>query len=351
MNYEDIVQPNRTHSLVLTFILVCSALVVPITFAGAGAAQSAFDIEYDSTSAGSDGPSPFTEDFQITAGDTAFEFGPDVSRSIRIRRADTGAEVTVQPQDGEATYTVDGIEMNAGNFIENVESDRLSTIRLTTQSGGSQEVNVSVSGDIEMFSENAFDPYVIEIVGEDGTVLASTEQRIHAVRYEASITYNGSALALTRPPSAQPGWYVELQQDSGEFGPEETTIEFDHDAGDEFFVAKTEGTDFNESEYFSISILENESDAIGDRLGHLFLLEITDDAQIEKIVGDRLPTDLDGDNTYEDINGDGIFDIVDVSALYNNYETDAVQNNVAAYDYNGDGVVNIVDVSKMFNEV
>lgn len=267
--------PNHNQVFVMAFAMVCSLVVMPVTFAGTGAAQTEFDIQYQSSGAGFTYlGSGWSEEFQIEpVGDTPFEFGSDTSRSVRIRRADTEEVVTLQPQDGEPTYEVEEMDINAETILAAVKGDTFyspPSISVLTPEGEFKDINVTVSGDVDMFRENAFDPYVIEIVGPDGEVLASTNAQIHAVRYEVSVEYNGSALAFTRPPSAQPGWHVELLQDldgDGFAGSDEQVLEFEHDVGDEFFVAETDGTVFNESKRIEVNIYENESDPLGYRLG------------------------------------------------------------------------------------
>jgi hypothetical protein len=296
----------QKQALILAVIAVLVGLVAltPIVFSAPGAAQTSFDIQYDEASAGADGPSPFTEDFKIkTTDETRFAFGPDAARSIRIRRANAEGNVTLRPRSNETTYDVEAIELNAGDIIEAREAaqdgvDRSPEIELTAfDSTGdriSPDMNVSVAGDLALFRDNAVDPYVLEVIGADGSVVASTDAEPHAVRYTASIEYNGSALAVTRAPSVDEEWYVELEQDIDGDERDETVLEFDHGDGDAFFTAETAGTEFNASQEFNVDIYANESDELGERIGGLFLLRISDENRVSGPVGDDGPNDTGG---------------------------------------------------------
>jgi hypothetical protein len=101
------------------------------------------------------------------------------------------------------------------------------------------------------------------------------------VGYEATLRYNGSALAVTRDPEVQSDWYVELEQDG------ETLGTFDHDPADEFFVASLENVSFNESESFSVEVYENASDSTSNRLVSLFYVGgVPADAYVDGVVGE-----------------------------------------------------------------
>jgi hypothetical protein len=274
--------------LALTVAVGCSAALVAAAFVGASVAQEGFDIEYTEHGGSADGPSPFTEAFLFqSTGTGGFEFGPD--RAVRVRRADTGDRVTLEPPTPGATYEVDQMTVNAGDLLEADPGQREVDVYLSN--GTVRRVNVTARGDHGTFHGETFAPYVVEIVDDEGTVLAATDPQTHAVRYEATVEYNGSALAVTRDPGVRSGWHAVLRQDVGGDGPSETVLEFDHDAGDDFFVARTAGTEFNQSRPFSVEIYENESGDVGQRLATLFLLR-ADENRVAGPVGGGRPAPI-----------------------------------------------------------
>jgi hypothetical protein len=96
--------------------------------------------------------------------------------------------------------------------------------------------------------------------------------------------------------------------------------------------------------------------AIGDESGQSYAVDSETGAQltvveIQPVVGDEIPTDVDDDGMFEDVNGDGELTVADVQALWANRDAAAVTDFGDAYDFNMDGEFDIVDVQALWNEM
>jgi hypothetical protein len=241
-----------------------------------------FNIEY--TGAGGDGPSPFSQDLQIvTTGGTTFDLGAQSEYTIRITKPATGEQVTLPIQSGDQTYTVSELEINPGNLIEGQTE-----ITIQNPNGNFSFVDVEVQGELSMFQNETFAKYEVQVVDQSGNAVATTEPRSRGVRYELEkrdIEYNGSAIAISRPPGVDSNWYVALIQNKGGF--REEILEFNNQPGTDFFVASIENTDFNDSQEFGINIYKNESKLLRDEIISPSGLKITDEQRVSGPVGNR----------------------------------------------------------------
>jgi len=70
---------------------------------------------------------------------------------------------------------------------------------------------------------------------------------------------------------------------------------------------------------------------------------------LDPIVGNNPPQDLDGDGLYEDVNGDGEFTITDHQVFFENRNHPVVQNNPELFDFARNGGVGLDDVNALYS--
>ena len=287
----------------LTLIVAIGAVSVVVSTTAAQS-ESQFEIEY--SAGGTDGPSPFSQDLSAeTVGDETFELGAGSEYTVRVVKTSTGEQVTLPLQDQTQTYTVTDVEVNPGNLIEGQTEIGVSGPNTSAFPA------VSVEGDLSMFESETFAEYELQIVDQNGNVIAGTEPQVRGVLYKVDIEYNGSAIAISRDAEVDPRWYVELEQDVSGGAANQKILEFSNQADTEYFVASVENTEFNESRTFTMNIYEDEPGpdefAPRDLLISPFLLEITDEQRVSGPVGDQSQSNspLDGAAGEFDSDGDG----------------------------------------------
>lgn len=301
----------------LTLIVAIGAVSVVVSTTAAQYG-SQFELEY--TSGGTDGPSPFSQDLTAeTVGDETFELGAGSEYTVRVVKTSTGEQVTLPLQNQTQTYTVNELEVNPGNLIEG--QTEIGVIGPSTTAFPA----VSIEGDLGMFESETFAEYELQIVDQNGNVVAGTEPQLRGVLYEVDIEYNGSAIAISRDAEVDPSWYVELEQDVAGGAANQKILEFSNQADREYFVASVENTEFNESRTFTINIYQDEPGpdefVPRDLLISPFLLEITDKQRVSGPVGNQSQSGspLSGSAGEFDDDGDGTITASELGNAVNSY--------------------------------
>lgn len=113
-------------------------------------------------------------------------------------------------------------------------------------------------------------------------------------------------------------------------------------------------TVFHEADTFTVELTATDENGLSDTYSEDITIEENgEESDLEPIVGETPPKDLNGDGLYRDIDGDCHFDINDVQAFYENLHTDAVQDNAEAYNFSGmdDATATIFDVQALFKDL
>jgi endoglucanase len=72
---------------------------------------------------------------------------------------------------------------------------------------------------------------------------------------------------------------------------------------------------------------------------------------VEPIVDDKIPTNIDDDPLYEDLNGNGDLDFNDTVLFINHMDKAVIRDHTSAYDFNGNGRIDFADAVSIFQEV
>jgi PKD repeat protein len=314
-----------------------------------------------------------SEYLQVDVKGGPIEIGSESSISIRVRNADTGKAVTLPPAADGDTYAVtelyiDPVPLARGN------APRIGVVGPNT-TGFHNTLTATPTGDTDVVQAGSFASYAVELIGPEGTVVASTEPAVHGVDVNLTVTgYNGTALAVETTPAIPAGSHVVVTQTVDRNT--ESVAVLRPTATDGRLVASVGDTAFDADESFNVDIYGAEGEPLGARHLGVFGLSVGDNDRVDgpledpsdgtddegdedgddpgtvpAVVGDAPPTDGDGDGVCEDVDGNGQFTILDVVAFLEAYDTATVESNTAAFDVDGNGQVTILDVVALLDQV
>jgi hypothetical protein len=142
-------------------------------------------------------------------------FGGAETAVVRIRQPNTGASLTVTPDTTERYNVTEFDTQNlyeADGSLKSPANDRLS---ITTESGEFTEINVTVSGDRNIFNRSTFARYVVEAQTADGAVIDETEPGLRGLGYPGEFSQNATEgtieVTFPRLSSVDASWYVEYR--------------------------------------------------------------------------------------------------------------------------------------------
>jgi surface glycoprotein (TIGR04207 family) len=203
-------------------------------------------IEHDPNTAGTTFGSSFhAEDLRIiSANGNSISFGSDSTLEFRIENS-SGSTVTIEPQSGEQTVAAEEFEFEIYDQ-KGVTDDSAKVFADRT------EINVTVSGDTEMFAagvaedssskSDPFEEYTVSLVDSSGdNTIDSTGPRLIAIGYNIGegIVQNSTTgnVEFTIPRASlnngfDESWSAEfaIRTDDNEFGPVDVTNEAGSDA-------------------------------------------------------------------------------------------------------------------------
>ena len=231
--------------------------------------------------------------------DDAIQFGGDADRTLRVVDPDSDATVTYTPTDDAQTVPLDEIHrLGIQNVGTGDPGDEILPFPDSGSDLGSENIDATVEGDTSIYTDGTFSEYVIELVGEDGTVLDSTAPRLVGMGYEATLEQEDHTASVTRDSAVDADWTVEfsLVGDDPELPPREDiidTVEVQHTDDDDQFDIPLEELEAEAGEYSWTLTVVDEERADVDRERIIRVSSLGD----EDILG---PVTIDDDDTAAD---------------------------------------------------
>lgn len=194
----------------------------------------------------------------------AVEFGGTDTAVVQIRKPSTGASLTITP-DTTTQYNVTGFDTQnlyeADGSLKSPDRDRLS---INTESGEFTQINVTVSGDREIFTKNAFASYIVAVKTAQGTVIGETEPGLRGIGYPGELSQDATegtiAVTLSRLSSVDSSWYVEYRASDSDRNTLVSRSATNTDGADNFAVT-IDSSRLAEGTYFQdLIIKQNEAD-------------------------------------------------------------------------------------------
>jgi len=186
----------------------------------------------------------------VTSSDLQFEsvpesgvpFGGGTGRSLRVRNLTLGAEATFTP-DGDATHQVVDWEIDP-----ETEAEPPSEIGLDVGSDGEHvRLRGTWTGDRDLFGRQAFSRYAVELL-EDGEVIGTTGDGLFGTGYAWGAKQTREELFVTRQPSTNEDWHVELRVGESAFDPV-ASQSGDHLVDEGVFRVDLTGLDLESGQY------------------------------------------------------------------------------------------------------
>lgn len=243
-----------------------------------------------------------------TAGETDLEV-----QEIRQIDDDTGAAIDVDTNSGQ--ITVEKADNGNGNTTMNLD---VALDREHVTAGDETKAKVILS---EAPEGVAGFNITIDVDGEEVTIAAASA----GDEFALSVADSDANAAMIRG--------VDLNRNV-EAGAENVTLGEVHIRS----ATNTDGT--AEINIADIDVLENNKAGTIPVSVSGATLEVHD---VEPVVYDRVPTDIDADGLYADINGDGELTQKDVTVLFQQFNSEAIQGH-DEYDFDGNGRVSYNDI-------
>lgn len=151
----------------------------------------------------------------VAVSEGSVGFGGTETAVIRIRQPRTGASLTITPNTTQE-YNVTGFDTqnlyDADGSLKSPMSDKLS---ISTENNQFTEIDVTVSGDEDMFNRSIFAQYVVELQTAQGTILDETDPGLRAVGYPGQLSQNVSEgtieVTFPRVSSVNSSWDAEYR--------------------------------------------------------------------------------------------------------------------------------------------
>jgi len=239
-----------------------------------------------------------TEDVHVRVENGSVPFGANASVRLRVRNVDTGEATTLTPESDAGTYDV--TEFHVSPYDGSVPGLVGVRFRPAPRVFDAESVPVSVRGG-EVFDDGTFDRYVLELVDENGSVVAATSPQTHAVDVGLiGVRYNGTAVGVGLDASIPAGSHAELVQERSR-DETEVTVEARTTSNATGIVASVAGTAFDPDAPFEVLVYENRSDPVSHRVLSLSYLDVGPDTgnRVDGPVGplvDRGVEDGDGES-------------------------------------------------------
>jgi len=189
---------------------------------------------------------------------SAFAFGGDTGRSIRLRDEQTGAAIRFDPSSDLDRMRLARFEFQStGSFID------LGELRVTPEGGESSDEEIitgSYSGDTDVFRSNRVITAVAELLDSSGDTIAATEPRNAGISYPERLERDGSVLRIPIVPGVKDEWNPRLGLYQERPSDPEVTITMDYGADGVFFETDLAEVDPPAGDYdWIFKLFEDES--------------------------------------------------------------------------------------------
>jgi hypothetical protein len=148
----------------------------------------------------------------VAVSEGSVGFGGTETAVIRIRQPRTGASLTITPNTTQEYNVTDFDTQNLYDADGSLKSPKLS---ISTENNQFTEIDVTVSGDEDMFNRSIFAQYVVELQTAQGTVLDETDPGLRAVGYPGQLSQSATEgiieVTFPRVASVDDSWDVEYR--------------------------------------------------------------------------------------------------------------------------------------------
>lgn len=117
----------------------------------------------------------------VAVSEGSVGFGGTETAVIRIRQPRTGASLTITPNTTQEHNVTDFDTQNLYDADGSLKSPMNDKLSISTENNQFTEIDVTVSGDEDMFNRSIFAQYVVELQTAQGTVLDETDPGVRAV--------------------------------------------------------------------------------------------------------------------------------------------------------------------------
>jgi hypothetical protein len=158
----------------------------------------------------------------VTVSEGSVVFGGTETAVVRIRQPRTGASLTVTPNTTQEYDVTDFDTQNLYDADGSLKSPTDEKLSISTENGQFTEIDVTVSGDEDIFNRSIFAPYIVELQTAQGTVIDETEPGLRAVGYPGQFSQSATEgtieVTFPRVASVNDSWDVEytIQNDNRE---------------------------------------------------------------------------------------------------------------------------------------
>jgi|GEM_PF-2523569 hypothetical protein len=225
----------------------CVGTVGTYAVGGAAASQSVPDIALEREGRGSISSGRWAYEvafssMQIVPTDAeTIRFGGDAGRSMRVRNTDTGKSATFEPATDGQIYDAQSIDVPNLHLasIDTIADAEPVTVE-TASTTGPTDVAGEWRGDRDIYKERPFATYVVELLDDSGSVLATTNSLYNPSYYTWRADLSGDTARITRHDGVREDWNVQftIVDDVSDF--ERTDTEpsalVENNAGDDYFT-------------------------------------------------------------------------------------------------------------------
>lgn len=279
----------------------------------------------------------------VSVGDTVYTF--DGENHVAAIDPDTG-DVT----ESDELTGVNGRLIGVGNGLVRGHDEGVDILAADT-------LSVEGSADLSEEIEAGTIPHITPL--GDGSIVAENLGTVYKIATDPddlegpTSNFNILTAAGDRVTCRVIEFEEAVEPGDGEITSYEWTVTDDGGAT----IATGEGpefsTVFHEADTFTVELTATDEHGLSDTYSEDITIEENgEESDLEPIVGDTPPKDLNGDGLHRDIDGDCRFDITDVQAFYENLHTAAVQENAEAYNFSGmdENTATIFDVQALFKD-
>jgi hypothetical protein len=198
-----------------------------------------------SGSGGADDSVIMSEDIVVEAvAPGGFAFGGGTGRSIRVRNLASGSTLTYAPETGTERYDVQGFDVETDG--EGQLREDAPKFDVVGSDGEPISIAGSWSGDEQLFTQQPFARYVVELL-EDGSVVGETAARIYGKAYQFGFDQTETTAFLTRQHAVRADWEATFYLGNA-FQPEDS-VTATHRPDDGVFEIDLTALDVDPGEY------------------------------------------------------------------------------------------------------
>ncbi len=224
--------------------------------------QQQLEIKYSDSATVSSGKvadgSRTSESLVITVTEGSVTLGPETNSRLRVRDISTGEILTLEPSaNAEKTINIEDEILVIDPGIG--EDDPPATV----SQGFDKEIDVTASGETDIFKQQKFGPFKVQVIDQNGGVRAQTDPAPHGIfRPDVTGEVNDTAVAIERPSDYNASFNVRFYS-SFDALVEENSTELTNQQGAAFFRGEVEGQNLDDP---IVRVFPSETSPDGQRI-------------------------------------------------------------------------------------